>query len=586
MKNSAVLLFFLLVSSVSLASCEGQISQDVPAVVGQGGGLVNVSISLLPGDGSIFVTAEPQTGVTTQQSVVTAVEYAYLRAGMERNCDVLVNFDTPPSTGYVEGPSAGTALSVMTYALLQNATMRQDAIITGSVDETGNVGAVGGLYEKARGAAQRGAKYFITPAEDLYETLLLKEVEQEYNITILQAKTVDQVIGFMLENRSIEQEGLSARKREIPAPPSYDTEGMENFAQVARSMVELENSTLQSIQDSGGDSAAIKDFFSNEVKRQSALLDKGYLFSAANEAFLNYIDLSTIRVILSGNPDLPRKKGEVGVCLTGIKRPPMTDKNFEWVIGSDLRSEWAEGKMKNANVTDELLAEEEYIEYNELMYGQAWCSVAKELASAAPAGGAPINESNWQGMANERLSEARAAAANDDTRAKLASAEEAYRKGHFGAAIYDAVYVTRMEESDLELLDGIDPEAEGEDLLKEDRASLWGRVYQSQGAFLYEEEDFKSAYRILQFAKEIDEVTAEMEGSMGQVSDEPSPVKEEGDVLLLAACTTLSILIFLFMGMVIVRWRSHGDNSPGPDTADRAKQEKGRVRVQESRARR
>jgi uncharacterized protein len=195
-----IFFFLILFLSVSMA-CNATISQYVPAIVGNGGQLVNVTVSIIPGEGDVYVNVYPRTGITTQESIEQAVTYAHFFSKQSRGCDVVVDFDEN-NAGFIEGPSAGTALTVMTVALLENKSLRNDTIMTGTIDQFGNVGPVGGLYEKAKEAATIGASYFITPVENFYESLLLNKVEEDYGIEIIEARTVQEVIGFMTENKT------------------------------------------------------------------------------------------------------------------------------------------------------------------------------------------------------------------------------------------------------------------------------------------------------------------------------------------------------------------------------------------------
>ncbi len=570
-------LALILLLSVSLA-CEGQISQYVPAVVGSDGGLVNVTIRLAPGDGDVYVNVQPRVGMMTQESVENAVYYAYAASGKGEACDVFVTFEAQPSTTFIEGPSAGTALAVMTYALFENESMREDTIITGSIDRSGNVGPVGGLYEKAKGAAGMGARYFITPVETLYETLLLEEVESQYDITILEARNVDEVIAFMIESKDIEQEPLLTRKREIPSLPSYDYSGMEAFGSIAREMITLEEEVLDIVDESSTETVEIKDFFMNEVQRQESILEDGYLFSAANEAFLNYIDISTINIIIAGDVDLPRKKGDIGKCLTGISRPAATDENFEWVVGADLRQAWAYDRLESTEIDGNLLIEEKFVKYNELMYGDAWCKVAKELLSAAPEGGVELDESSWKPLAEYRLAQARAmGTTSDETLSRLSIAEKSYGRGLYGAAIYDAVYVIMTEEARSELSDGVIADEEVPGMLNETRGSLWGRVYHSHAAFLYQMNETDAAYRILRLAEGLDEATDDMiaESRPAQAVQEEEPA-EQGCSFLYTTTVVLSTFLFVLVLIIIGRMIGHG-HQKNP-TVYRRRPSKGRAR--------
>jgi hypothetical protein len=557
-----LLFIMLIIAPLLSASCQGQISQLVPAVVGDGGGLVNVTISMSDGPGRAFVSVMPRTGITTQESIGQAAEYAFNLAGREMDCDVLVDFGGDGKTSFIDGPSAGTALTVMAYALLENKTIRQDTVITGTIEGNGNVGAVGGLYEKAKGAASNGAAFFITPVESFYETLLLRDVGKASGMTILQATDVEDVIGFMTENRTISQEGLAIEERGVPDIPDYVFKDPSSFRKVADRMIGKEESVIASMPEYDNDTAAVKRFFENETARQKGLIEKGYLFTAANEAFLDYIDISTIKAMLSGDVDLPRKKGEASICLEGLERPDLTDRNFQWVVGANLREGWARQKIDDANSTGKMLIEERYVEYNGLMYAQAWCVVAGGLVSAAPSGGQMIDEGAWKGLAADKLAQAQASAAGQGGfEDKLSVAQASYDDGRYGASIYDSVYVIENSgASDPESM-----EANASVLVGEDRDSLWGRIYQSHAAFLLAQNNTQVAYKTARFAKGLDEATILMVEAMrpattgGAGGDDASgagdgpwkgwwgTIDPASALIALVAC----ISIFLFMLLII-----------------------------------
>jgi predicted S18 family serine protease len=568
------LLLVILLLSASFA-CDGTVSQYVPAVLGQGGGLINVTATLVPGEGDAYVTVYPLIGLSTQHSIDQAVLYAHAMSGDSRDCDVLFKFGDEYAANYIEGPSAGSALTVMTYALLENRSIRDDTIITGSVNRFGKVGPVGGTYEKAKGAAAMGADYFITPMGGFYEVLLLKNIEEEEGITILEAERVEDIIAFMTDNESIEQKPLDAREREIPELSPYNGTSLASFEAVGTRMIELERDALQGFKTNDNETETIRDFFRNELERQGSLLEQGYVFSAANEAFLNYIDVSTIAVIQKGRVDLPRKKGELGICLTGIYRPRLTDSNFEWIVGSDLRGAWAYDQYETTDTDDDLLADEKFISYHDLMYGDAWCNVAKSLVASAPSGGKPLNESDWKGLAEKRLDEARELGTTaSDTQKKLKIAEQSFSDGNYGAAIFDAVFVIEMEQASDHILAGDVTDADVDALLSERRNTLWGNVYQSHAAYLDGLNESDGAYKTAKFAKGLERAAYEME-ALAQPMDDGSAVDvEEIENVLLVA---LIVSLFLFIIVLILIRRAYGIQRKGYGKAYRAKQEKGRA---------
>ncbi len=643
---AALVILFIAATAIPCfaSDCQGSISQMVPAVMGEGGGLVNTTVSLAPGPGNAYAGVWPRTATSTQESIDDAVGYAYSLSG-HGPCDVLVMFSVPGAADYVEGPSAGAALAVMTYALLENRSLRQDAIMTGTIDSGGGIGEVGGLYEKARGAAFAGARYFITPVEGLYERMLLASVEREYGMTVLQARNAGEVISFMMDGVPISQEGFVVRNRPMPDLPPYPGGGLERFAPVALEMIALEKQAANALgtgtlasgtpataaeqqagtgptgagrpagagtgnatqrdagnatqgQDGRGmdnDTSLARDFFLNEAKRQERLLELGYAFSAANEAFLDYIEVSSIGAMTGGgDPDLPRKKGEAGICLSRITRPVMTDANFEWVVGSELREGWAELRLNLTGTEGRMTSDEKFAAYNDLMYAQAWCSVSGGLAAAAPAGGTPVDEGTLKELADAKLGEARSLQLSSaDTKFKMDAATASYAKGRYGAAIYDALYVIAIDGAAHAGGEAGENRSTGKaaakdaaaKLLNESRTSLWGRIYRSQGAYLYAQNDSAGALTILGFAKALDGATNEMRVALGtgnatQGQDGSGMAREwtdHGNILPAGAAYTLAaagILIFL---LVIVLMIVRGTHPKGTRKAAGAKQKEGRA---------
>jgi hypothetical protein len=384
--------------------------------------------------------------------------------------------------------------------------------------------------------------------------LLMDNVEEQYGIEVLEAEHVSDLIGFMIENKSIEQKDMISRNREIPDLKEYNGSNISYFTSISQTMIKLEEGVIDSINDD-----EIRGFFDNEIKRQSSILEQGYLFSAANEAFLNYIDVSTINAITENKVDIARKKGDVSLCLSRLSIPEKTDRNFEWIIGAELRKQWATDRF-NAKISSNLLQEEKFIAYNELMYGQAWCHVSSSLLSGAPVGGQKINESLWKSLANEKITEARALNVMGDLKNRLDIAEDSYSTGLYGAAVFDAVFVIESKRADTGISTGVDVEIETVKLLSEDRKTMWGQIYQSHGAFLYEMNETTSAYRALRLAAGLENATLSMKGIIGQTAE--TEIEEEMLLVIIAAMVSTFLLLIL---LILIIRRVHGPKENSTD---------------------
>jgi len=569
-------LFVILLVSVSFSACSGNITHPVVAVVGDGGGLVNLTIRASPGTGEDYIGLLPYAGVSTQQSAKYAINYARNAASEDTSdCDITVVFGDLPTGEYVEGPSAGASMAVMSYALFEGLPVREDAVITGSLEPGGLIGPVGGLYEKAKTSGQTGIKYFITPFTNVYEFITLESVEEQYGIRIIQANTISEVINFMIYNETIEEREASVFESRIPEDmaPYYD-EGLEPFRNVALGMMEFERYVLDDMPGSD-ETLWINEYFNSTIEEQKEYIELGYYFTAANDAFLNYIEISTINTVFTGDINLGVKRDSVEYCLDSLERPVMTDENFEWVAGSDLRRAWSENKLNDTD-TDTLLIEEKHAAYNSLMYADAWCRVSGMLAENAVAGGNEIDESGWERLAEQKISEAEDYPHSAETLDRLEIAKQSYGDGKYAAAIFDAAYVISMDYSDLALLEMTDENLSStvSYYSNRERNSLWGKVYQSQALFLIRqnEPNYAAAYRLFIYADELDNSIAQMELEMEYGEKET----RENDIFLFA----FSILIFLLFSFVLLfilpklKRRSYGSSGKKRRGADRAQQKK------------
>jgi predicted S18 family serine protease len=543
MKLKILLLLFLFSSCIF--SCNGSASILVPAVVGDGSSLVNISARLIPGNSDVFLSTFPQTGTSTQASVDDAALYAFSKAKVG-NCDAVILIDTSGSAGYVDGPSGGAAVTVLTYSAAKGIPIRSDTVMTGSVDIMGNVGQVGGLYEKAMAASANSADYFLVPKGSFLDLILLKSVQKNRGIEIFEITNVDQAIDFMVYNKSLSPLSFDQPKSKIPILPKYDTSGMRGFENVSEGMIKLNNKTVVNLPEKDNDSITIKSHFKSQVEIQSELLKNGYYFSAANEAFLDYIEASTINAVLTDEVKLSEKKKSVGRCLTELPVISKTDENFEWVVGSDLRRSWATTKLSTTNISDAKLIEEKVIAYNELMHSDAWCFVSGSLATAANQSGREIDEKSWMNLSKDMIDNADLLnITSPSSRAKLDNAKYSYDQGKYGAALFDAVFVISMEgaDQDLNSLNVSELNHRIEQLLGENRTSLWGNVYQSQGAYLANTSSSLSAYRLLTYAKAIDETTDSMRSAIVK--------QERGFELTSSDITTLYLSMFLIITMLL-----------------------------------
>ncbi len=120
------------------------------------------NIEIRSGKGRVLINTNPFVEPDTQFSAETAVKVAQQLAKVTlADRDVILTFEA--NTTLVGGPSAGAAMTVATYAALQNKKITPEVMITGTIEPDGSIGEVGGILEKAEAAGENGAKIFLVP---------------------------------------------------------------------------------------------------------------------------------------------------------------------------------------------------------------------------------------------------------------------------------------------------------------------------------------------------------------------------------------------------------------------------------------
>jgi len=145
-------------------------------------------VELRPGTGQTLANIDRLLFWTdTQESIQTAKSVAEDITGITpSNFDILYSIET--ESPVVGGPSAGAALTIATMAVLQNETLREDVVITGTVNADGTIGQVGGVLEKAQAAKDIGASLILVPMGQGTQTTLvpIEECETRGNMMICQ----------------------------------------------------------------------------------------------------------------------------------------------------------------------------------------------------------------------------------------------------------------------------------------------------------------------------------------------------------------------------------------------------------------
>jgi predicted S18 family serine protease len=447
----------LLLLSVVASGCEGSVVFYVPAVAGGEGSFIQARMSAWEGN-STFFEIPPYVGITTQNSFTTAVGIAKKIA--KKECSFGISFPEKEVKN-VDGPSGGVIFTVYAYSLLANVTPREDAIITGSVDENGAVGSVGGVYEKASRSKIIGKRYFVAPRPSISEYMLTRELEDE-NFTIVYISNVKEAIDFMFHN--ITPEAIKLKRTE-KIPEEDNPWSVDGFDGIAVGMIAKEESELGNLSLP----VEVYNYVEESISIQKALLRKGYEYSAANDAFVVLMDIRTIKD--SNSKTLEEKAREVEECLNATDIEEKREDNFEWIAGAEARKKWAERQVKSVRAAKPELKEEKYVLMNKLEYALGWCEIAGQLNKKGK--GKVMNESVYREKAKEIIDEVEKEVVVVDAVEHIENAKELYGEGKYLAAGYEALFAKAINDARTGRKEGV----------KEEYKTMWGKLYGSQALF-------------------------------------------------------------------------------------------------------
>lgn len=114
--------------------------------------------------GAADVTVHPRTATAPDGRIVLGIIVA---------ADYRLPFTVKIDAGEVGGPSAGLMFALGIYDKLTDGALTGGATVagTGTIDDAGTVGPIGGIRQKMVGARAAGASFFLTPAANCPDVL-------------------------------------------------------------------------------------------------------------------------------------------------------------------------------------------------------------------------------------------------------------------------------------------------------------------------------------------------------------------------------------------------------------------------------
>lgn len=145
---------------------------------GDTGEIGEVQAEAIPGDGDVLVETSPFIRADTQLSAKKAKEAAEVYTGKNLDNYNLI-YRIEMDSQVVGGPSAGAAMTLATIAAVTGKDVREDAVVTGTITESGRIGRVGEIPVKAQTAGRAGMENFFVPEGQSVKVNYQPVIEEE-----------------------------------------------------------------------------------------------------------------------------------------------------------------------------------------------------------------------------------------------------------------------------------------------------------------------------------------------------------------------------------------------------------------------
>ncbi len=131
------------------------------------GNMIKISAEIRSGEGRVLVQIKPLMGTVFQDAANTAVSVAQKKTGMQLSgSDVIFSIESQKEIPSVDGPSAGALMTLLATSAFEKKELKNNVTLTGTIDQYGHVGAIGGVIEKAKAAKESGKTLFLLPREN------------------------------------------------------------------------------------------------------------------------------------------------------------------------------------------------------------------------------------------------------------------------------------------------------------------------------------------------------------------------------------------------------------------------------------
>jgi hypothetical protein len=341
------------------------------AITGNNGTVVSANISCVPGSGDgVSLALPPSFDKDTVDSMIDAYGQASERTG--RSCLSTVSFS--PDEGDIEGPSGGLQFYLFYYTVLSGKPYPSNFIATGQIDGNGNVYPVGGEFEKALAAKERGYGRFIARPSTIYDYYLLSTLNST-DFQIVFVSTLKDARSFLDTGRppAFDAGYLVEMPEEINEPSPYNSSWLEKYD------AWMDGDFINGVKNSKMPEE-LKEKYLESYNRSMELESLGYDYTAANYLFLNLASIRALNRMANGEEI---SRGEVDRCIAGFREFVPSYESYELYAGAVSRFERA-NELEFDNESN--ISSTEFENAYELERALLWCTLAETLYNGSAEG--------------------------------------------------------------------------------------------------------------------------------------------------------------------------------------------------------
>ena len=429
-------------------------SIHVPAVLGNTntGIISTIQLNLSKGNGTVKIIGPSGVGESTLGSAELGVAYASNFTGINES---KYNFTYAifDNSSNVTGPSGGLAFTILAISAIKQVPIKNNFTLTGTISSSGAVGQIGGITDKVSAAKSYGLKYVLAPEvpNQSFEDTLYYLSQQINNIPIVEVGNVSTALQYALVNES----PVIMPLQYTLSPQNYHLNRLNSAPFTCKNICNATlfgnlvnytfNMTSSEISSISNNFSSIKPQLFSMLSTYRNMSGKGYLYTGADMAFLEYINAYIFAN--SNNYTLNNAYSlfsNVNNYCNGISAPQLTTLNYEYIVSGEARQGWAiqnlnaaKKELNQSQSTDDIVSA-----IGTIAESNAWCNAANNLYTQALASnGMQVGLSrNMYNLVSKTLLADKAYAGSMYYNAAVSE----FNSGEYGAALYSLNYVSSV----------------------------------------------------------------------------------------------------------------------------------------------